>query len=238
MSLLLYCICETASHAAPPSPPGVKGKPVRLIPHEGLCAVVSPLPAPVWPLAWDIPSLLAFENVVELFHREQAVLPARYGTVLAGETQVRQLLDRGREAYVSALTSLNECVEMGIRIMRESAQEQDPPTASPASTGAAYLRWRSRCYAERDADSHGDLRLLDEVRRAFEGLFVRCQAKSTLAANPLLRAPILSLEFLVRCDCENAFRKRFRALSGTRREKLLLSGPWPPYSFVPTSPGR
>jgi len=242
MSYLAYCICNTIADPRLPFPPGVDGQPVSLIIASDLCMAVSAASSRVNDACPEVERILAFERVVETFHRERPVLPVRYGLVLDDELQVIEMLNRNRNVYISALRELEGCVELGIRIIVEHQESEPTPVESaldlpPHCSGVRYLAVRKRYYIARDRSPRQETDLTEEIREAFRGLFVKCRMETSTIPNSIFRAPIMSLDFLVERKNVTAFRRTFRMLSKESHVKILLSGPWPPYSFVPTHMG-
>ncbi len=217
-------------------PLGVDGQPVRLVEEGGLGAAVSRVSNPADGVRPDTPRLLTYERVVEALHRGRAVLPVRYGCLLTDESEVIELLRRHRQAYRSALRELEGCEELGVRILAKDAEEgrgvsrPDVPAPSP---GRAYLTARRSHYEERDGRSEGQVAAAERCRAAFAGLFVKCKVEYPSGSHPVFLIPLLSLYFLVKRENLDAFHRAFQALSRGDAARMLLSGPWPPYNFVP-----
>jgi hypothetical protein len=70
--------------------------------------------------------------------------------------------------------------------------------------------------------------LADATCRAFGGLYVRSRTEQAAAKEGRL----LSIFFLVPRENVGLFREAFRRLQGRAPEKMLLTGPWPPYNFA------
>jgi hypothetical protein len=120
---------------------------------------------------------------------------------------------------------------MGVRVicraltaspLRASAE---PAALSPAR---AYLAARQSQYTARDAARNEVSQLAERMEGAFQGLFARCKTEAFC----LRDHQVLSLHFLVRRDETERFRDAFRRLEQRAPEKLLLTGPWPPYNFA------
>ena len=115
---------------------------------------------------------------------------------------------------------------------RGSQKLRIPPSAlhNPQSDtpGKTYLTERKAHYAQRERITNEMNIVVDRYRNAFAGLFVKCTSEHHTFGNPQL----VSVYFLVPKDSLNRFREVFRQIDIRESEKLLLSGPWPPYSFV------
>lgn len=201
---------------------GVAGERLRLLPASGWAAVVgdvASVPAP------GEDALRAHDGVVgPLCARGTAVLPFRFGTVLADDGAVaRAIAERARD-LAPALERVRGCQQMTVRVFADEV----PAPASRAMTlpagsgpGTQYL---ARRRASRDPR-------LDALRAAVAGLVrgEREQAHDT----PPLRA---SLYHLVPFGKATAYR---RALAASRRRhalRLRVSGPFAPYAFAPEGP--
>jgi len=242
MRYLGYCICTTIANPRLPFPAGVDGQPVSLIIASDLCMVVSAVSNRANDARPDVERILAFERVVETFHRERPVLPVRYGLILDDELQAIGMLNRNSAVYISALRELEGCVELGIRMIVENEESEPAPVETaldlpPRSLGVRYLAARKYHYIARDRSPRQGTDLTEEIREAFRGLFVKCRMETSPVPNSIFRAPVVSLDFLVERKNVNAFRQTFRMLNKGSHAKILLSGPWPPYSFVPTHMG-
>jgi len=233
---LVYCVFATTGES-PAVPARIDRQPVFLIKHNGLSAVVSRVPASTRETGSDIPDLLAYEKVIEEFFQDRAVLPMRYGSLLQDESQVIELLQQHSQEYQATLREVEGCVEMGIRIMVEKTEEERRNERSsstlPSSSGEGYLQARRRYYAEREWPSQVEAALAKRCRIAFDGLFLKWKAEFSQLPNFVFLVPVLSLYFLVQRECEADFRRVFQAVSRSESVRMLLSGPWPPFNFMP-----
>jgi hypothetical protein len=94
---------------------GVDDQPVAHVSNNGLVAAVSRITRE--DLKPDMSLIMAYKKVVDSFHREQTIIPMRYGCLLKEKKQVSQLLEKNRIQYESLLKKLDGCVEMGIRVL-------------------------------------------------------------------------------------------------------------------------
>jgi hypothetical protein len=216
-------------------PPGVGGKPVFVLAQNGLSVGLSEFAET--DRVPDIPQILAYENVVEFFHRDLTLIPARYGCQLEGASEVLAWLERHRAEYGALLDDLEGLTEMGIHVLVDrpgAGTESDawpvaPPSLPlPCSSGAAYLAAKRQRYLGLDRAALLERLLVEELSASLAGLYVRRK----VAFADSNRSRLLSLYFLVPRASLESFRRAARHLRPKESVKLLLSGPWPPYNFV------
>jgi hypothetical protein len=94
--------------------------------------------------------------------------------------------------------------------------------------GINYLLARQKCYDNKDGQKKGFERAVQRIQTALAGRFVKSVAEQHRTG----RGGYWSVYFLVRREAGDAFRAAYGELEGTLPEKLLLTGPWPPYNFV------
>ena len=167
-------------------------------------------------------AVLRHAEVVEALARTgAAVLPARFGLAFADDAALAEGVRERRAALEAALAHVEGCVELGLRVL---APEQGDAAAG-ATGGGDYLRARLRETEARE-------RLAAELHDA---LAARSRdAQRAAAADRWL----LSSAYLVPVAEVDGFRRAFESLEASHPElELLLTGPWPPYSFAPTEAG-
>lgn len=245
MSYLLYCLFQHSEELEIEElSGGVEGQPIVVLAHSGLMAVVSVFSAPELPQG-DMDTIMTYRRVIDFFHRKRTIIPMRYGSVFPGERQVVRFLEEHSEEYCALLEALDGCVEMGIRVLPNSSGSQEtavePPSPNRAArisgvagTGKGYLSARRRHYADRDQFAEAEKAVIEMVRRPFSGHFVRCKVEKSMPimGNQGSSGRMLSLYFLVRRKDMEEFRRIFQDFTARCSEKMLLSGPWPPFNFV------
>jgi len=200
-------------------PRGLGGEPVRLVGGAGLLAAVGALPAPPAPT----PAALRRHDatVRRLAARAGAVLPVRFGTVVASAADLAARLAPLAPAARRALDTVAGCEQMTLRIF-------GPPDARAEAAGpdlgrgpgARYLAARLRARAAPEAAP---------LRAALAGL-VRAERVERHDRPPLL----VSLYHLIRRGDARRYRRAVaRAAPALDRRRARVSGPWPPYAFGP-----
>jgi len=188
-------------------------------------------------------------RLLQAIHRRIDILPARYGTVLPEEEDVRTLLARRQNEFLDTLRRLKATAEMGLRIrvkerpsprdsvagcaqqpaaiarLPESSRTLAPPPSLIA--GQQYLAGRRDFYARRDRIADATQSLAQDCVRRFAGMYRRwCQLS---AAEPTT----LRLSFLVGREQVADFQARVEGLPDLfPGARFVLLGPLPPYTFV------
>ena len=227
MRHVLYGILRSEADASGRVSALSAGPPLRLISNGDLGAAVSLISD----AATGPPDPKVHAQVVQALHAVCAVLPMRHGISFDTESEVREILCAHGGLFRRALDDLQGCGEMGVRAICR-AMTAPPPCASAAqaalSPARAYLAARQSHYAARDAACKEVSQLAGRIERAFQGLFAKRKTESLF----LRDHHVLSLHFLVRRGETERFRGAFRRLEQRAPEKLLLTGPWPPYNFA------
>ncbi len=235
MSYLLYCIFRAPARRKLGMPPGVGGRPVFVLAQNGLSVGLSEFAGS--DRVPDIPQILAYEKVVEFFHRDLTLIPVRYGCELGGASEVLALLEKRRDEYGAILDDLEGLTEMGIHVLLDrpgAGTESDTCPGAPqffplpCGSGAAYLAAKRQHYLGLDQAAGPERLLVEEVWASLAGLY----ARRKVAFPDSKRSRLLSLYFLVPRASLGPFRRAARHFRPKQSVKLLLSGPWPPYNFV------
>jgi hypothetical protein len=247
MSGLRYVYAVTAAPAPelPDRLRGVAEASVETVTGGGLAAVVSKAPESDFAeealrrrledLDWLSDTARAHDAVVGAVADLATAVPLRLATVCRGEEGVRRLLEQDGARLERTLRRLTGRVEWGVKVYAEPAP---PETAAPAEpgpgSGRAYLRRRLR---ERDA---GD-RSRDAVGAFCRGLHRRLSARAE--ATRLHRPQqarlsgtagenVLNAAYLVRDEDGDAFTGLVEGLPREPGVRVLVTGPWAPYSFA------
>ncbi len=206
MSALLYGIVDADRHT--PAGRDFEGRRLRLLGCGEVAAVLgASLPAS----AIDETALREYARVIEVLMDDGPVLPARWGSV-ATEKEIAATLHARHGELRQALERVRGAVEFSVRPPTEGLATGGRPAADAATgtggPGTAYLRARL-------AGQRGE-RELSELIDAAAGGMVRARAWR----------PTRALALLVERDRAAEFAARIRARG------LVLTGPWPPWSFA------
>jgi len=237
---LLYCIFRSSPNQKPEDLLGVDHQPLLIISSNGLSAAVSEIVCRDF--IPDLDRVLAYKKVVESFHRNQTVIPMRFGCLFEEKQQVIKLLEKRSEQYDAVLDKLEGCIEMGIRILISNAPicTAQPETRNEHITtpGKAYLEARKTCYAQEENLAKEIHSVCQQCCESLGHLFVECRMEQKRLSAPKygFRVSLPSFNFLVPRENVDSFREIFRQMRRPESAKLFLNGPWPPYNFVLEQP--
>jgi gas vesicle protein GvpL/GvpF len=208
------------------------------------------LPDRLGDATWLEQKIRAHEQVLEGVLEEASVVPCRFCTVYRSEAELRRFLSEKREPLEAALDRVQGQVEVGAKafIDRErfaAAQSRDNEAirqleerVSSAEGGRAYLERRRL-----------EQLISSELERFRTEIADELHARLLAAAEDGVSLPLQPPEisgrddemlfngaYLVPAD-RGAFEDALAVLAGEYRDagaELELTGPWPPYNFIPT----
>ena len=236
--IYVYAITEGAP---PPQAlvglPGFDDTPVAAREVDGIAAAfgrVAAAPRPSTEAVWQ------HERVVERLMADRPLLPARFGTLMRDVAAVDGVLAANHERLATGLERVRGCVELGVRALwRADEWDDDSASTPPPEEGAVP--------ADDDGAGRAYLMALADRERRRRRTEVRA---AELAANlnrmflPLARDGVvrqlptaqfvIAGAYLVPTERVEGFRAAVNdAGAALGRLRLVCSGPWPPYHFVP-----
>lgn len=225
MSLYVYAIVERACD--PPAEwRGLAGAHLSTIGYRSLAAVVSEIAAPP---RRDTAALMRHEALVEALATHHRTLPVRFGTVLSDAGAVEEALSERYESLAADLVRIGGHVELGIvALWREDVNVAEQPAEPASREGARYLQARRRDHARASAGKAAARQLASEIDVAVGDRAFDCRLGVVNEGRLVVRAA-----YLVAPADVAAIRDTIDELRGRRPDvAIVLSGPWPPYSFV------
>jgi hypothetical protein len=202
VSRLLHAI--TTSPESPVEGEGLRGEPLVSSVVDDVSVWSTVLPEAVSPFTRE--DLLAHHRLVcAIFERVEACLPARFPTFLANEELLLDQLPR----LQAQLERVRDACEVAVTAAWLASEPVEGPWP-----GTRYLQRRARVE-----------KLADELERLVGADLLEARRKVAPSEKVAL-----SLALLVRRSTAGAVIRRI-----TRRGpdvRILVNGPWPPYSFV------
>jgi len=236
MKLLVYGIVRSGSPVWNALLTGVEGEDVSFVPTEDLAAGFS-IHADMCTTP-TMEMVMAYARVVASLHEVCAVIPMRYGCFLDSEAQILEVLKKRGPGFRATLDKLDGCVEVGLRVWlhgtkgssakrpRLPADRFGPPAA--ALSGTAYLAHRKAYYGEKDSGLEEVSATIEGIRQALDGILMDWKAERPSASD----GRMLSLCLLIRREELGLVRSSIVRLQEESPNKVLVTGPWPPYNFV------
>lgn len=201
-------------------------------------------------LRWLEVRLRAHEAIVEEIMRRQPILPCKFGTIYRSVGRVQQIIEEHYPRYLEALTFLRDKEEWGVKVYAEvnrlleqllRTDNRSPELAASPHTrspGRAYLlqKHRGRQLSERLEDALAELS--DQLAQTLMLQAVQVEQVTSAVRFPTPPGTrlILNAAYLIAKARVDAFLSCCQALDerfATLGLRLVLSGPWPPYHFIP-----
>jgi hypothetical protein len=232
---MIYVYAITGGVPPPQTLAGLAGfddGPIAALESDGIAAVHSPVAAAPRP---SRDALLHHERVVERLMADRPLLPARFGTLLRGEAALVHVLALNRDRLTAGLERVRGCVELGVRVLWAADPQVDdpagesPPPSEGEGAGRAYMLARAARERQRQRTEARAAELAASLNRMFLPS-ARDGAVRVLPTPPF----VLAGAYLVPRERATAFRATVdEAGAAFRSLRILCTGPWPPYHFVP-----
>jgi hypothetical protein len=258
-SSAIYLFCFAQRHSLPVLEVAALGHPhsVSLWPFKDIVAVLgmSSIEDFCGPeaenrmkdLAWIGPRACRHEEVVEEVMRHSPALPARFGTIFSSRDALERLLDVHYDEILRFLDKAAGKEEWAVKGLLNRAQARKGFSALMLSREEGRLASLSpgmRYLGEKRIRSSADRELNNWLNEVIKGIrddlcrhsFDFCERKVLSPDNEAMDM-VLNWAFWVAREDADDFRARIeRANEQNERQGLLLelSGPWPPYSFLPS----
>jgi len=200
------------------------------------------LPQRLADAGWLEEKIRAHEQVLEAALASTTVVPCRFCTVYRSEEDLRAFLAGHGDELRDALATLEGRVELGVKALVDPARfSAELEAASQATSGRAYLEARReeqrlgaelvRFQGELAANLHERL-----LAAAEDGVSLALQSREVSGRDEEM---LFNGAYLVG-DREKFEEALAEAAQGAREHgvELELTGPWPPYNFVPAELGR
>ena len=188
----------------------------------------------------DIASIERHEAVIEGLMAQFSLLPARFGTVLSDAAQLDDLLRENCSSFCNDLHRLENKAQFDLKVLwpvcelRMLLEKGHRPAGAPwksedaATPGTRYALYKQRERAILNALKQKALEHADAVQKLLLEVCTesRCEVLPT-------EETMLSGSYLVERERCNDMREAVDALQAeTPTFSFVLTGPWPPYSFM------
>ena len=225
-------------------PAGIDDRPVMLRTYEGLSTAITIHDSGGRAVPVTADNVWRHERVIESLMAQGTLLPTRFGTTFERAETLDAVLRRNADAIRPALHRVRGHVEMGVRVLWQPAPQRATvaPIAATATATATATASVSEPLSGRDylgaraAERRRADALKDDASRRAAPLHDALAAAASAAACDVLPRPDVLFKgaYLVPREGADRFRRHVRQLAARHSDlRILGTGPWPPYHFVP-----
>ena len=182
-----------------------------------------------------------FARVIEQLSQKLTLLPVRFGTFLKTDEDILTLLTDHYDSFYNNLIKVRDKDEFGLKVIwdyakgskkiKEEIDNDDIKSEtffSKSTVHTNYLLEKIKKHKLEDALLRHVEQLIGEIIGHLTQINPECKFKK-MVSNSL----ILDGVFLIEKDKKDEFVRAIEALNQQHNDlHLLLTGPWPPYSFV------
>ena len=179
----------------------------------------------------DDKSVLAHARVVSACFRHGTVLPFRFGTIFDTDEALRQAVRTNRRAFGRSVARLRGKAEMHLKLVVRDGSLRDALTdiELPDTVGGEYLM-KLREKASRERERQTKARALSvQVHKMFNPLEeeISCKRMNT-------DGMLIDIAHLIDSKSVEKYQNRYSSAAKQLKNcELSVSGPWPPYHFLP-----
>ena len=191
-------------------------------------------------LAWLAPRAALHEAVVEQVMGQAPVLPAPFATLFESRESVRRFVLDYSAPIAGFFRDLGNKREWAVKglLHRSQPGEESGADCEGAAAGKSYLHKKRSQAASRDAMRQRLRAACEQAAAALKQQADDFRERKVWKAGQTDGQPelIFNWAFLLPPGDEAAFRQCITKLEEQHRPlglSLLISGPWPPYSFAP-----
>src|SRR3989338_4212183 len=213
-NVYLYCVTRRGLSLSD-GLQGVKQGRLELILWQELVAVSSVL-APE-DLHFYMDDVIRHKEVIDYVHASLPVIPRLF--LQRHSSRLEEVLNRLEgKVEVSLIAMVNGRGDKPTHIEKHGIR---PETRD----GIGYLRQKKQIQEEMHKLSPGEEKVCKLLTERLNPLVTESQIERN--------STFFSIHYLVGKDRLNEFEGQFEGIKGELPDKILYSGPWPPYSFVP-----
>ena len=237
MSWYAYCLTEhqTLANGVRARRPflldgiqGVNSAPVMSYPSGEFAVIVSEYDRATSKL--DEKSVLEHARVVSQSFRTATVLPFRFGTIFDTEDAIRQAVRSNRRTFCESVARLRGKSEMRIKLtVRDGSPRDLEEIVLPDTVGREYLiKLREKASRERERQTKARA-LSVQVHKLFNPIEEEVSCKKVNADGMLL-----DIAHLIDTKSIEKYQNRYSTAAKQFKDcQLFVTGPWPPYHFLP-----
>jgi hypothetical protein len=210
---------------------GVNGAPVLSYPSGEFAVVVSEYDRTLNGEKLEEKTVLEHARVVSVCFRSGTVLPFRFGTIFETDDALRQAVRANRRAFGVSVNRLRGKAEMHLKVLIRDGSLRDlaADLPLPETVGGEYLsRLREKASKERERQTKARA-LSVQVHKLFNPLEEEISCKRVDSDGMLI-----DIAHLIDSKSVEKYQNRYSSAAKQLKNcELVISGPWPPYHFLP-----
>lgn len=176
-------------------------------------------------------ALLEHARVVGACFRAGTVLPFKLGTIFENDEALRQAVRTNRRAFGLSVAKLKGKAEMHLKVLVRdgSLREAMIEVKLPDTVGGDYLiKLREKAWRQRERQTKARA-LSVQVHKLFNPLEEEISCKKMDSQGMLI-----DIAHLIDSKSIEKYQNRFSSAAKQLKNcELVISGPWPPYHFLP-----
>ena len=174
--------------------------------------------------------VLEHARVISGCFRQGTVLPFRFGTIFDTEESLKQAVRSNRRAFGESVARLKGKAEMHVKLLvRDGALKELRDVVIPDTVGGEYLsKLREKAVADRERQTKAKA-LSVQVHRLFNPLEEEISCKRVDTDGILI-----DIAHLIDSKSIEKYQNRYASAAKQLKNcEMSVSGPWPPYHFLP-----
>ncbi len=210
---------------------GVNGAPVLSYPSGDFAVIVTEYDRATENGQLEEKHVLEHARVVSVCFRTGTVLPFRFGTIFDTDDALRQAVRANRRAFGESVAKLRGKAEMHLKLLVRDGSIRgavaDVPL--PDTVGGDYLmKLRDKAFKDRERQTKARA-LSVQVHKLFNPLEEEISCKRVNTDGMLI-----DIAHLIDSKAVEKYQNRYTSAAKQLKNcELVISGPWPPYHFLP-----
>jgi len=228
MSLYAYCVTRLERDEDWAVFPGVAGRPVFALRHQKIALLASRMER----VRLEEPShVVQHGQVVRRIFEKRTVLPFRFGTLFTTEDEAAAVLRQNHDQFLEAIRMLRGKAELHVKV--QFSAEGAPAPAARTQPGRLVVSSQGYGIASAPPANGGTQPTLTDlvarrVREVLGGLDEQVSTRELAGGQVLMDLRYLVERSLAPCPAKVAIPE----VSDCH---VQVTGPWPPYHFLPIS---
>lgn len=221
------------------STPGISGAKLFAVTENNIAAIASSFSS--GGQTWAKEQVLEFAGVIEKLSEYVNLLPVRFGTILKSDDDIRQLLVTHYSAFETNLKKTANKTEFGLKVLwdfektKNEIKKKSEPIEIHArnyfrqsSVHTNYLFEKMKQHKLDNSVLQYVEKFINDIREAMQALNPDTKFKKMISDSIMLDAV-----FLVNKKQHDEFKDIIVSFGKQHTGlQFLLTGPWPPYSFM------